>query len=161
MINLIINPNSVRISKSMISTHIFSEIYFQLPEGIFFPEEKWDDFSTIVLGWWLKEAISVASNEKSTFSFMDGPYYFEAKPTNQNCELSFIANRGKKKQIIYCCQIETINFFRILISSANLLIRNIPTEAKSLKDSIELNNNMTLLQQHVKKMQEATSKPSP
>lgn len=150
MISLVINPDSVRISKSTLSTHVFSEIYFQLPGGTFFPEEKWDDFSTIILGWWLEEAISLTSDRESTFNFMDGPYYVEAKPIDQSCELSFITNRGDKKQIIHCCRMETSTFLKILISSANLLIRHLPVEAKAMKDSIELNKKMTLLQRHMR-----------
>ncbi|HEM7168437.1 TPA: hypothetical protein U2K68_004268, partial [Providencia stuartii] len=76
MINLIIIPESIRVSKSKVSTQVFSEIYFKIG-NTFFPEEKWDDFSVIILDWWLKKACNIKSDDKSVFNFMDGPYYFE------------------------------------------------------------------------------------
>ncbi len=63
MISLIINPNSVRVSKSKVSTQIFSEIHFQV-DSMFFPEENWDDFTVVILDWWLQEACRISLDSK-------------------------------------------------------------------------------------------------
>ncbi|OCG11732.1 hypothetical protein A9G24_09460 [Gilliamella sp. App6-5] len=142
MIDLIINPDSIRVSKSKVSTQIFSEIYFQIG-NIFFPEKKWDDFTVIILSWWLKEACKIKKNNiaKAHFSFMDGPFYFEVHFVSETCNIEFIEDRYDKKEVIYSGKIECLHLFNLLKKNANLLIRNIPSEAENLKDVIELKKN--------------------
>ncbi|BDR57686.1 hypothetical protein [Xylocopilactobacillus apicola] len=149
MLDLVINPDSVRVSHSKISTQIYSDIYFQIGET-FFPEEKWDDFSVIVLGWWLKEALSISSDSRSVFRFMDGPYYFEAHLIDGKCSIDFISERHNKKEIVSNSVIEHREFLRLLTSNARLLIRKLPFEANEFKEVLELKNNLKQLQQHAK-----------
>jgi hypothetical protein len=149
MIDLIINPDSIRVSKSKISTQIFSEIYFQIG-NIFFPDQKWDDFTVIILNWWLKEACKIKNNNIAHFSFMDGPFYFEIHFVSEICNIEFIDNRYDKKKVVYSGKIECTYFFNLLKKNANLLIRNIPSEAEKLKDVIEIKKNLKLIQKHMK-----------
>jgi hypothetical protein len=150
MIDLIINPDSIRVSKSKVSTQIFSEIYFQIG-NIFFPEKKWDDFTVIILSWWLKEACKIKKNNiaKAHFSFMDGSFYFEVHFVSETCNIEFIEDRYDKKEVIYSGKIEYLHLFNLLKKNANLLIRNIPSEAENLKDVIELKKKLKLIQNHV------------
>ena len=150
MISLIINPDSIRVSKSKISTQIFSEIYFQLNDGTFFPEEKWDDFAVVILGWWLQEALSINTDNKHIFNFMDGPYYLEVSLVDDFYMLTFINDRYDEKKKIFSSPVEPRIFFSLLTTNANLLIRNIPAEAKGFKDVLELEKNLRLLQKHAR-----------
>lgn len=149
MVSLIINPDSVRISESKISTQIFSEIYFQIG-SVFFPEEKWDDFSVVVLGWWLQEACCIKPGRRSIFRFMDGPYYFEVCLIDDSCDIDFISDRYNKKEIVFSNRMKFKDFLGLLTKSANLVIRELPTEVNELKDVLELKNNLKLLQKYVK-----------
>ncbi|OCG74006.1 hypothetical protein [Gilliamella sp. Occ4-3] len=155
MIDLIINPDSIRVSKSEVSTQIFSEIYFQIG-NIFFPDKKWDDFTVIILNWWLREACKIKKNNIAKknnvahFSFMDGPFYFEVHFVGETCNIEFIDNRYDKKEVVYSGKIECTYLFNLLKKNANLLIRNIPSEAEKLKDVIEIKKSLKLIQKHVK-----------
>ncbi|EMS1065254.1 hypothetical protein GKR55_16845 [Providencia stuartii] len=149
MINLIIIPESIRVSKSKVSTQVFSEIYFKIG-NTFFPEEKWDDFSVIILDWWLKKACNIKSDDKSVFNFMDGPYYFEVFLINGVCNISFVNDRFDRKEVVFAAEIECIDLFGLLAKNANLLIRNLPSEAEKLQDVLELKNSLKLLQNYMK-----------
>ena len=43
-----------------------------------FPEESWDDFPVVILGWWLS-ALAGVGQEEVECSFMDGPYEFTVR----------------------------------------------------------------------------------
>ncbi|OCG19425.1 hypothetical protein [Gilliamella sp. WF3-4] len=145
MINLIIPPDSIRVSKSKISTQIFSKIYFQIG-NIFFPDEQWDDFTVVILNWWLKEACKIQQNNITHFYFMDGPFYFEVFCINKICKIKFIDNRFDKKEVVYSGEIEYTSLLNLLKKNANLLIRSLPMDAEKLKDVIELKQNLKLIQ---------------
>ena len=53
-------------------------IFLRLGETAF-PHAEWDDFVPTILNWWLAEVTKLLRREKDTgtFSFMDGPYWFE------------------------------------------------------------------------------------
>jgi hypothetical protein len=139
MIELIINPDSVIETKNK---QILSEIYFSV-NGIFFPDKCWDDFAAVILGWWITETLSSMQNRKhiikkriskdtkttiasisdcSTCPFMDGPYYFHLLPKNDLFNINFICDR-KNREIIVSDEINQIEFLKVLIKNANLLIR--------------------------------------
>lgn len=152
MLNLIINPDSIRISKSKWSPQVFSDIYFQIGDN-FFPEEKWDDFSVVILGWWLREASCIKSGRRLVFDFMDGPYYFEVCLINDWCNIDFISRRYNEKELIFSNKIKFRDFLGLLVTCANLLIRNLPTEAKDLEDVLTLTNNFKQLQKYQKQLE--------
>lgn len=150
MINLIINPESVRLSKSKTSEQIFSEIYFHICDGVFFPEEKWDDFSVIIMGWWLEKGLQIRDGNGVTFNFMDGPYSFEVSKLNESFVIHFITNRREGKIILHREEVNGKSFLKLLLKNANLLIRSLPDEATKLSDVSNLINNFKLLQRHVR-----------
>lgn len=148
MISLIID--SVRLSKSEVSEQIFSEIYFHIRDDIFFPEKGWDDFSVIVMGWWLGKCRDIREGNTAVFYFMDGPFYFEVSKLNNNCIIRFIKDKYHRKNILYSEEIDEEFFLRLILRSANLLIRSLPCEAKKLNDVTVLINNFQSLQKHIK-----------
>ncbi len=150
MINLIINPNSVRLSKTKISEQVFSEIYFNIHDDTFFPEKGWDDFSVVIMGWWLERSLAIREGSKTILNFMDGPYYLEISELDENYTILFISDKYNVKKVLYSEKINGKLFLKLLLKSANSLIRNIPDEAKKLADVLVLINNFKLLQRHVK-----------
>jgi hypothetical protein len=146
MINLIINPDSIRLSKSKVSGQIFSEIYFIIQDDTFFPEKGWDDFSEVIMGWWLERSLEIRKGSKTVLNFMDGPYYLEITESGENYTILFISDKYNERNIIYSEKINKKLFLKLLLKSANLLIRNIPDEAKKLADVLVLINNFKLLQ---------------
>ncbi len=51
-------------------------IYLRLPNACF-PEEGWDDFPVVLLGWWAQALARLASGGGGAekLQFMDGPYF--------------------------------------------------------------------------------------
>lgn len=145
MVKLNINVDSIRVSKTSFSTQVFSQLYFQIGD-IFFPEEDWDDFSVIVLNWWLHEARHMHEGGKSIFNFMDGPYYFQIYLKNNICNIKFIEDRNNKKHEVLSAEILYNDYLKILKQNANQLIRNLPFEAQNLKEVLELKSEFKLLQ---------------
>lgn len=148
MISLIID--SVRLSKSEVSEQIFSEIYFHIRDDIFFPGKGWDDFSVVVMGWWLEKCRNIREGNTAIFYFMDGPYCFEVSKLNNNCTIHFIKDKYNGKNILYSEEIDEEFFLRLILRSANLLIRSLPHEARRLNDVTVLINNFHSLQKHIK-----------
>lgn len=58
-------------------------IFLRGPNGAF-PEEKWSDFSVVILAWWIEGLTKVVDNQKHSFEgmFMDGPYAFRVESEN-------------------------------------------------------------------------------
>lgn len=148
-----VTPESVRATRSSLSTHVFSHLYFQLPGDVSFPEDYWDDFSAIVLSWWLNDATMLLAGSSSTFHFMDGPYIVEAKPCGVRSQMSFIDNRVSPNTVIHRCEMETRELCRTFIAAANVLIRHLPDDTHDWKDVRELSANMASLQRHMKRSQ--------
>jgi hypothetical protein len=57
------------------SGSITGAIWIQLGD-IAFPEQAWNDFAVVILGWWTNEAAALIAGTKTRgeFSFMDGPF---------------------------------------------------------------------------------------
>lgn len=158
MIDLIIPPDTVRVSKSKVSTQIFSQIYFQIENNIFFPEENWDDFTAAILNFWIEEACRVGRHYMANCRFMDGPFYFNIYYVNQICNIRFIDDTYGKREIIFSGEIDYCYLLNLLKRNANLVIRNLPKEAFKLNDVIELQKNLELIQKMIKKLKKSNSK---
>ena len=108
-VDLFVEHNSIEVSS--ISGNILSNVYFRIGEKIF-PDEKWSDFTVIILGWWIEELSKLKVGSK-TFSlcFMDGPLYVKGFLKGNNiAELEFTRERQNKVEVIFyvVCDIEQL-----------------------------------------------------
>lgn len=71
--NIIIGENSNLNQGS--SGLITGEIYFE-ENNNYFPEKGWNDFTVIILGWWISSFLKSVKQNSETFEFcfMDGPF---------------------------------------------------------------------------------------
>ena len=83
---------------------------------------------------------------KSTFSFMDGPYFFDITLKNNICKIDFIEDRDNIKKLIISIEITYDDYLKILKKSVNQLLRNLPPEAQNLKEVEDLKSEFKLLQ---------------
>jgi hypothetical protein len=61
-------------------------------EGGAYPQEGWNDFPVVILGWWLQGIASFLNDGSQSFlgRFMDGPYEFTVRRlTSQKAEVSW------------------------------------------------------------------------
>lgn len=145
MIKLHVDTDSIRVAKSSLSTQIFSRLYFQV-DSDFFPAKNWDDFSVIILAWWLHQVRHMYEGSKSTFNFMDGPYFFEVYLEENICHIQFIEDLGHDNSENISIKIPYFDFLNLFKKAANQLIRNLPIEAENLHDVSNLKSELQLLQ---------------
>lgn len=76
-----ISPKSLTLSPhGKVLGHIWVQV-----DDVFFPEQEWDDFVVVIMGWWLDGflKISMGKQSKCICSFMDGPFEFTVTPQTQ------------------------------------------------------------------------------
>jgi hypothetical protein len=123
--NLSININEQNIYKSSgISESILGEVSIKIGD-IFFPEETWNDFVVIILGWWLKDVFSLLNNKKQEVKcyFMDGPYRFIIKFDKKRLfSISFIKEWSDSIECIAKINCEKELFISELLLKSDLVI---------------------------------------
>jgi hypothetical protein len=61
----------------------------------FFPEERWNDFPVVILGWWLEVLATVSAGVAVECRFMDGPFLFRVSPLpGQMCCIEFLGSQS-------------------------------------------------------------------
>jgi hypothetical protein len=71
-------------------------------EGGAYPDEGWNDFPVVILGWWLQGITTLVTGEGESFSgrFMDGPYEFTVRRlTAQEAEISWRSSQTPPRTI--------------------------------------------------------------
>jgi hypothetical protein len=72
--------------------------------GVFFPEEDWNDFPIVVLGWWLEEIKKLSRCGPGTTGrvrFMDGPFECALSFTGPDTlNLSFVDEGSRPAQMV-------------------------------------------------------------
>lgn len=83
-----VDMDSIQVSDSSVVT---GGLWISLG-GIDFPEQDWNDFVVVVLGWWNENILSFLSGDshKCRCDFMDGPYSFEIKDSASEWVISLI-----------------------------------------------------------------------
>lgn len=142
MIQLIVNPCSVRQS----AKQVFAEIYFQFNHDLFFPEQGWDDFAVVILNWWIDNSISSCNGAESMCCFMDGSYCFNIKPENDTFNIIFISDRKGKEEVTYSERMKQKDFLKLLLSNTNIVLREIMKKHISNEDTVVLEKNYKNLQ---------------
>lgn len=89
MFQLILNDESVEVSRGTISKQVFSEIYLVL-DDVFFPDEYWTDFVLIIFDWWADELMKLLENLPASFYFMDGSFYFKCDRSSSDSDIVII-----------------------------------------------------------------------
>jgi hypothetical protein len=71
-------------------------------EGGAYPEEGWNDFPVVILGWWLEGIAAFLNDGSQSFSgrFMDGPYEFTVRRlTSQVAEVSWRSSQASPSTV--------------------------------------------------------------
>lgn len=118
--NIIIDENNINLNKKGLIT---CEIYLKTKKT-YFPCEHWNDFTSVILGWWCYEFLNALMYERDfEMCFMDGPYRISGKQCdNRGYILSYIKTdchkvictermscKNIKEELLKACKI----FFRI------------------------------------------------
>ncbi|CAI3927453.1 unnamed protein product [Commensalibacter communis] len=119
---------------------MFGEIYFQLDQDAFFPDEHWDDFIIILLNEWIQKAIACFHGSKIRCIFMEGSCHYVMTPQNNLFLIGFFINNKQKYRI----NLEQIAFLEILKEKANLAIRTLFEKKIVTPETIELHKNFNL-----------------
>lgn len=134
-IDININPDSIIMSKSGAIT---GEIFLSISDD-FFPEENWNDFIVIVLGWWLNRLKAYYEKEEDKFEmcFMDGPLSIKVKKSTEDIfKLSFIRDTETGKQILFTAECFEEEFKKKLLTAARKVLRKAEIEQWT-EDTVE------------------------
>lgn len=102
MIEIQLNVDSIRRSKSGQITGIL----FLRINNLIFPEERWNDFIVVVLGFWVSEVLKNWNLDiLGNFLFMDGPLRFQITKIGNKAELTGFNNEKLilHEEIDYSC----------------------------------------------------------
>lgn len=103
MIKITVPPEKLRLSKGS-NKKIHGIVYFSTG-NVYFPDDTWDDFVVIILGWWIQSLRNLLRgvDNKVTLRFMDGPFLLEvSKQDNQDTfEVVFLRGASTSLSIIY------------------------------------------------------------
>ena len=93
-------------------------------DDIFFPEQDWNDFVIIILGWWIKGAYSLLSGDLNTCtnSFMDGPYEFDFHKKGALWKI-ILKQRRRDIKVIYEMQENPSLIIKDLLEVSNKVIQ--------------------------------------
>lgn len=90
--NIVFDAETLRVGQSDLITAV---VYFDFDGERQFPINKWSDFVVVIATWWLEELPRLSFiGAKSSFSFMDGPYWIDAVVTNNEISLSCVEDRA-------------------------------------------------------------------
>lgn len=123
MFKLILDENSIRVSKSTYSKHIFACVYLDLGNEVYFPEKNWDDFVLIIFSWWSDSIINLLNGSThEDFCFMDGDFNFKINVFNERL---FIINFYHNSLEIQSITLDKSTFYSEIKKNLNILLRYI------------------------------------
>ena len=127
MIDLQINVDSIRRSKSgQITGVLFLRI-----NNLIFPEEGWNDFIVVVLGFWVSEVLKNWNLDiLGDFRFMDGPIRFQIAKIGNKTEFTGFND----KKLILQEEIDYSSFKNSLIDIAFKVVRIVEEKKWESKD---------------------------
>ena len=136
-------------SISISTNHKVTGVIYISTDNFSFPESSWNDFIVTILIWWAEkfEELLTQDTKKSTFSFMDGPFYFEIERlTGDIVSIAFIEELDRKitHKFIYANKNEIM---KSLLQTINLVIRTCKTLGYELGDVATLESRYNNLQQ--------------
>lgn len=110
-----------------------------------FPDAKWNDFVVVILGWWLRETLSLlnGNQEEISCNFMDGPFVFKIKNTGETFLLKLFTD--KDSDSIFESNINKEIYLESLLSSAQSVILKCENNNWSSDDIKELKYQIKLL----------------
>jgi hypothetical protein len=106
-LRIVLNAGSIeQHSNGGVTGTVFWEI-----DGHGFPDNAWNDFVVVVIGWWMKSVIRLLTGRSSAerMEFMDGPYCIlcDTKGTSALCK--FIDRRKKDRVVAsWTCPTEVL-----------------------------------------------------
>jgi len=114
-----VNPESFEIivlpeSFHITSTNMHGSIWVTDGKN-HFPEENWDDFVIVVLGWWITTVLSLIDgvNNNSDMQFMDGSFHIRIIADEGVWKLECIAGYINRESIEHIFEASRLNFFRV------------------------------------------------
>jgi hypothetical protein len=138
-LKIIFNEQSLDQSKS--GTILSGELYWQFGE-VFFPDEGWNDFVSIILGWWTTSMIRllISGITWEVFEYMDGQCKLKIYPYDKNLLIKCY-NYSLSDEPVLVCQVETKIVARKLLLAATRFLSTCKTIIKTteyLQHNIQL-----------------------
>jgi hypothetical protein len=107
------DSESLEVSDTKNVTAIIS---LDISEGIFFPEEKWNDFVVVILDAWLSSLrkLQQINGGFEDFYFMDGPFFFRITVVGPQ----FIAEYFENRKVVKRKEFDLNNFIESVLKNS-------------------------------------------
>lgn len=130
------------------SNNVIGELYLKV-ENFCFPEEGWNDFVVVVLGWWQKTIMNIRNSKIGTtheFDFMDGPLFVKStKISEDTMELEFTKEKSDSRQIFFTCVCKISQFQEAILNVTKKLLMELKSRKWHSDDIEELERMWKLL----------------
>lgn len=104
---------------------------------IYFPSEDWNDFSTVILTWWLNNVIDHSKGSTTSRNdFMDGPFSFEIRKKDDLVNIAFY----EKEALVAESSISFKEYSKTVINAAHELLEKLQSMGIEDDDLKELRN---------------------
>ena len=145
-IEVVVNTNSIFMNTSR---NVIGEIYLKIGD-FFFPEEGWNDFVVVILGWWQKNIMNIKNDRIGTvyeFDFMDGPWFMKGKKISEyTIGLEFVRNKSDSQQIVFTCLCQVAQLQQSILNATEKLLIELKSRKWHSDDIEELDKIWRLLQ---------------
>jgi hypothetical protein len=117
--------------------------------GYAFPENGWNDFPVVVLGWWIRAVLELQrSSAAISCVFMDGPFEFALKPAGLGVwELRLLERRVAAVQVVRSERVNPAEVLLAVHSAADAVLKACAERRWSSKDLDELRSARDALRQ--------------
>lgn len=139
-------PDSFSISKTGAIT---SKIYIEAGK-IVFPEKEWNDFTVIILGWWLEQLQELYSGNtiECHCRFMDGPFQFDVVATSKkDWIVSFVRRNYKHNEHLAEILTTSDRLTEAILSTSNSVIKLCSQQGWETEEVLTLIRNYTSLRE--------------
>ena len=102
---------------------ITGSIWLQMDDTAF-PEQRWNDFVVVVLGWWTNEAAALIAGTKrrGEFMFMDGPFSVDVSAEDERWKLECNRRRRNGKTLEHHAAVAVSDAAAALVRAADTVL---------------------------------------
>jgi hypothetical protein len=128
------------------SGSITGVIWLQM-DAIAFPEQGWNDFVVVILGWWTNEASALvaATKNRGEFGFMDGPFMVSVIANGDTWQLDCNKRGRNGTALVHKATVTATEIASGLIHCADIALKRCDKNGWSHADVDELRRGRAAL----------------
>lgn len=116
-------------------------------DDVAFPEQGWNDFVVVILGWWTSEAAALIAGTKTSgeLMFMDGPFSVSITVDGERWKLDCNRRKRNGMTLEHSAKAETASVAAALVGGADAVLERCEKEHWQSSDIDELRRGRAAL----------------